>query len=62
MCMKGNTNPKENNVNSKRIAFNKDEDGTRMLAVFVSQLIREGVVFSVRANDFVYEVELTGGF
>ena len=32
------------------------------LAIFVSQLIREGVTFEVRQNNASFEVKLTGGF
>lgn len=45
------------------IAFDKREEGIEeRLARFVSELIRQGVRFSMRGDNVSYEVTLTGGY
>ena len=43
------------------IFMNKEKD-IRLFAVFVSQLIREGVTFSIMRDEHSIEVTLTGGY
>lgn len=38
------------------------EQETQRLAIFVSQLIREGVTFKKQEDDFSVDIILTGGF
>jgi len=47
---------------SKTISFKKDEENTKMFAIFLAQIIREGLSFNLRADDIAWEIELTGGF
>lgn len=44
------------------LEFEKNEDGTRRLAIYVSQLVREGVVFTIAQDERAVRVTLTGGF
>lgn len=46
------------------VVFDKqgDLEAERRLAQFISELIRQGVRFSVRSDAFSYEVTLTGGY
>lgn len=46
------------------VVFDKKEDpeAERRLAQFVSELIRNGIRFSIRSDAFSYEVTLTGGY
>jgi hypothetical protein len=46
----------------KYITFNTDAEGFRMLAIFLAQLEKEGVTYSVSQDLAGFEVELTGGF
>ena len=43
-------------------SFKKDEENTKMFAIFLAQIIREGLSFNLRADDIAWEIELTGGF
>lgn len=43
-----------------RIEFKKGEE--KNMAVFVSQLVREGVTFNINRDDHGYEIVLTGGY
>lgn len=43
--------------------FNRSEKGLRELAIFVSQLIKEGVVFTTKEiNEETFVITLVGGF
>ena len=45
------------------LIFDKKEDDCEVrLARFLSELIRQGVTFTVRGDAFSYEVTLTGGY
>lgn len=44
-----------------RIPFSKKTE-VELFAKFISQLVREGVVFVVHSDEIGWEVELTGGF
>jgi len=44
------------------VTFNMNEDGVRLAAVFMAQLVREGVTFRVRSDNVSMEITLTGGF
>lgn len=45
------------------ITFDKrEEDAERRLAMFIAQLVREGIKFHVRSDGVSYEVTLTGGY
>lgn len=51
------------NVNGKHyITFGVTDSETRRLAVFLAQLIKEGVTYVTRQDPSGFEVELTGGF
>ena len=45
-----------------RMTFATDQDGLRKLAIFVSQLVREGVTFTIIHGEHSADVELTGGY
>ena len=45
-----------------RFTFKMDNAGIRLAAVFAAQLVKEGVTFSIRQDDFSIEITLTGGF
>jgi len=44
------------------ITFEKTDKEMIRLAIFISQLVREGVTFRVDSNDESYFVNLTGGY
>jgi hypothetical protein len=45
----------------RTVRFSKrDADGEVRMAKFVAQLIREGIVYKLRQDDYEYEVEPTG--
>ena len=45
------------------VRFNMTEDGVRLMAAFVAQLVREGVTFQTSESPTgFWEVTLTGGF
>lgn len=48
-------------TNKMIIFLNNDED-TRRCAIFISQLIREGVTFEIKRDKISTEITLTGGF
>jgi hypothetical protein len=49
--------------NTTQVTFDANEVGMKLMAVFVSQLVKEGVVFTVyQERKDQYIVELTGGF
>ena len=43
-------------------SFLNDEKGTRLLAIYVATLVREGVIFRINSDEIATEVTLTGGF
>ena len=45
-----------------RLTFDRSEKDMKAMAVFVAQLIREGVTFTIRQDNVGFEIELTGGF
>jgi len=45
-----------------RFSFDRSDEDMKAMAVFVAQLIREGVTFTVRQDNAAFEIELTGGF
>lgn len=49
-------------VKEKEVLFSMTDEGMKLMAVFVSQLVREGVTFKTYQGDSVYTVELTGGY
>ena len=44
------------------VTFRKNSDDLRLMAVYVAQLIKEGVAFEMKTLDDRTEVTLTGGF
>ena len=44
------------------VEFNADENGMKLMAVFIAQLVREQVTFDVEEFNDTYNVILTGGF
>lgn len=49
-------------MKQSRIEFDKDVTGLTNMAIFIAQLVREGVTFEVEQRVDQYIVELTGGF
>lgn len=49
-------------MNDKTITFQADEEGMKLMAVFVAQLVREGLTFTVENRATCFLVTLTGGF
>lgn len=54
-------------MNDTKITFTKTEGGLKLFAIYVAQLVREGVTFEVKeyGNEGIgewIEVHLTGGF
>lgn len=47
---------------TRTISFKKDEENTKMFAIFLAQIIREGLHYHLRQDDIAWEIELTGGF
>lgn len=44
------------------MTFDHDEDGIRLMATYVAQLVKEGVKFKITQEKTYSIVELTGGF
>lgn len=44
------------------VQFRRDEEGSKCLAIFLAQLIREGVTYRVDNSEIFVRVTLTGGF
>jgi hypothetical protein len=42
--------------------FYKDANDTQRMAIFIAQLVREGVTYSITEQDNYISIELTGGF
>lgn len=58
---------RELEMNDTKITFTKTEGGLKLFAIYVAQLVREGVTFEVKeyGNEGIgewIEVHLTGGF
>lgn len=49
-------------MSSKYITFDADAEGFRMLAIFLAQLEREGVTYSIGQDSVGIEITLTGGY
>lgn len=45
-----------------KLSFELTVDGMTLLAAFVSELVRQGVTFTMRQDNVAVEVTLTGGF
>jgi len=43
-----------------KVEFMKDEKGTKLLAIYLSQLTREGVAYQVDNKTSSFEVTITG--
>lgn len=44
------------------ITFKNDEDGIKLFATFISQIIREGVTYEIHNLETETHVVLTGGY
>jgi len=44
------------------VTFNSDVESITNMAIFIAQLVREGVAFRTEFCNGVYRIELTGGF
>lgn len=44
------------------ITFERDENGIKLLAIFIAQLIKEGVVYTITNESNRVFVNLTGGY
>jgi hypothetical protein len=48
---------------NKSFRFYKNENDTKLMAIFVAQLVREGVTYAIKdANDSYVDIQLTGGY
>jgi hypothetical protein len=47
---------------NQHITFHRDEDGIKMLAIFIAQLVKEGVTYTINNAENYVEVTLTGGY
>lgn len=47
---------------NKTVAFDKTDAGTKMFAIFVAQLVKEGVTYDLDSTPTKYYVTITGGF
>lgn len=45
-----------------QIDFNRDEEGMKALAVFIAQIVREGITYKIVNHDASVSVEILGGF
>jgi phosphopantetheine adenylyltransferase len=46
----------------KTINFRRDEEGMKNLAIFLAQIIREGLTYKINNAELFVEIELTGGY
>jgi len=44
------------------LSFDRSEKDMRAMAVFIAQLVREGVTFTINQDNIAFEIKLTGGF
>jgi hypothetical protein len=44
------------------VTFQRNDEGVKQLAIFIAQLVKEGVTYHVSENNNNVEVHLTGGF
>jgi hypothetical protein len=44
------------------VTFQRDDDGMKQLAIFVAQLVKEGVTYSIINEPNYVAVDLTGGY
>lgn len=49
-------------MSDNRVTFQRDDDGIRQLAIYLAQLTKEGVTFSVTNEISYVAVWLTGGY
>ncbi len=45
-----------------KITFGRNEGDIRLLAIFLAQLVREGIAFRIDETSTIVTVELTGGY
>jgi len=62
-AVKGRTVTAERGLRMKNsISFEATEDGMKLMATFIAQLVREGVVFTTENKGSTVVVTLTGGY
>ena len=44
------------------VSFDRSTEGLKQLAVYVAQLVREGVTYSITESGMKISVETTGGY
>lgn len=49
-------------MDNKTITFKRSSNGLKELAIFLAQLVKEGVTYKVINNKEEFGVELTGGY
>jgi len=47
---------------NQTFTFDKSEEDIKSMAILTAQFIKEGVVFTIRQDDYGFEITLTGGF
>jgi len=47
---------------NQTFVFNKSEEDIKSMAILTAQFVKEGVVFTIRQDDYGFEITLTGGF
>ncbi len=45
-----------------KVTFRRDNEGTQQLAIFLAQLIREGVTYEINNAELYVEVRVLGGY
>lgn len=46
----------------KEITFRRDTEGMKNLAIFLAQVIKEGLTYEIDNAELYVKVELTGGY
>lgn len=49
-------------IPTMKFEFARNDEEMRQMAVFVAQLVKEGVKFIVRQDSAAFSIELTGGY
>ena len=47
---------------NQHVRFRRDEDGIKMLAIYLATLVKEGVTYTINNAENYVEVTLTGGY
>ena len=44
------------------IKFKKTEDGIQLMAIFIAEMLKQGIVFQTEELGDCFRIEFTGGF